>query len=55
MTAAIVYEYATVTGYVNRGKVKRMLRNGWEIVTATPVTAGSVTLTQAHYFLRRAK
>ena len=49
------YEYATVRGYANRGKVKRMLADGWEVVSVTPVIASGITLTQAHYFMRRAK
>ena len=49
------YEYTTVRGYVNRGKVKRMLTDGWEVVSVTPVIVGGMSLTQAHYFLRRAK
>ena len=49
------YEYATVRGYVNRGKVKRMLNDGWTIVSVTPVIASGITLTQAMYFMRKAK
>jgi hypothetical protein len=49
------YEYNTVQGYVNRGKVKRMLKNGWEVISVTPVIMGGFSLKQAHYFMRRRK
>ena len=49
------YDYTNVQGYVHKGKVKRMLGKGWEVVNVTPVVLGGFTLQQAHYFMRRAK
>jgi hypothetical protein len=49
------YEYTNVQGYVNRGKVKRMIARGWEVVSVTPVILGGFTLKQSLYFMRRAK
>jgi hypothetical protein len=49
------YEYTNVQGYVDRGKVKRMIARGWEVVSVTPVILGDFTLKQSLYFMRRAK
>jgi hypothetical protein len=49
------YDYANVRGYMNRGKVKRMVKDGWEIVNVTPIILGGMTLRQAYYFMRKAK
>jgi hypothetical protein len=50
-----MYEYTTIQGYVNRGKVARFLRNGWVIESVTPVQLGGFTLKQSVYLLKRAK
>jgi hypothetical protein len=49
------YEYTTVQGYVNRGKVARLLGKGWTIEGVTPIQLGGFTLKQSLFLLKRAK
>jgi hypothetical protein len=47
------YHYIQRQGYINRGSVKRLVENGWEVVNYTPVIVGGFTLRQGIYTLRR--
>lgn len=49
------YEYAQAQGHLTRGKVARLIGQGWEVVNYTPVIVGGITLRQGIYTLRRAK
>lgn len=52
--AADGYERQTVRGYVNKGKVAKMLADGWEIESSQQVQVGGSSLKQATFLLRRA-
>lgn len=45
------YQYKVLTGYANRGKVKRYLDSGWEIVNAVPTAGGTINMST--FYLRR--
>lgn len=47
------YQYVQVQGYLTRGKVKRLIGQGWETVNYTPVIVGGFSLKQGIYTLRR--
>jgi len=47
------YQRTTVRGYIDKGKVAKMLGDGWEIESIAPVQVGGNTLKQGIYLLKR--
>ena len=47
------YERKAVNGYANKGKVARMLAEGWEIESFTPAQIAGTSLKQGLFLLKR--
>lgn len=47
------WEYRSKVGYAEKGTVARLLAEGWEIHTATPVLIDGVTFGGQTFLLRR--
>lgn len=47
------YERTSIRGYVDKGKVAKLLAEGWEIESATPVQIGGTSIKQSMFMLRR--
>lgn len=47
------YERKTVQGYADKGRVAKLLAEGWEIENVQQVQLGGTTMDQAKYLLRR--
>ena len=48
------YERKTVRGYADKGPVAKLLCEGWEIESATPVMVKGCTMKQMIFLLKRA-
>lgn len=51
--AADGYERKTIRGYADKGPVAKLLAEGWEIESATPVTLKGTALKQMLFLLKR--
>jgi hypothetical protein len=47
------YHYGQAYGYLHKGKVKKLIEQGWESVNFTPAQVGGWSLKQGLYTLRR--
>lgn len=47
------YERKTVMGWVHKGKVAKMLTEGWEIERSQPIQIGGTSIDQERFTLKR--